>query len=242
MIFQNYINSLRAVFHSILPKTIILNKLYCFINDYKFLFQTYNFSLFQASCLKNIYIPRFCYHVSLEIAGNCRMCLIEDKKSAKLLASCVSVLLTGLVLYTKTKVIKKCRESILEYLLMNHPLDCPICDQGGECDLQDQTLVFGGDRSRFFDEKKKSTENKNFGLEIKMFLNRCIYCGRCVRFLNKLAGQNQNVLKLLGRGYNTEISFYEKFFSLPDQLTSNIIDLCPVGALVSKPSSFFYRP
>ena len=170
------------------------------------------------------------------------MCLIEDKKSAKLLASCVSVLLTGLVLYTKTKVIKKCRESILEYLLMNHPLDCPICDQGGECDLQDQTLVFGGDRSRFFDEKKKSTENKNFGLEIKMFLNRCIYCGRCVRFLNKLAGQNQNVLKLLGRGYNTEISFYEKFFSLPDQLTSNIIDLCPVGALVSKPSSFFYRP
>ena len=170
------------------------------------------------------------------------MCLVEEKKSAKLLASCVLLLLTGIIIYTKTKVIKKCRESVLEYLLMNHPLDCPICDQGGECDLQDQTMVFGGDRSRFYEIKKKSTENKNFSSGVKMFLNRCIYCGRCVRFLNKLVTKKNNPLKLLGRGYTTEISFYEKFFKLDNYMISNIIDLCPVGALVSKPFSFFSRP
>lgn len=170
------------------------------------------------------------------------MCLVEEKKSSKLLASCVLLLLTGMVVYTKTKVIKKCRESVLEYLLMNHPLDCPICDQGGECDLQDQTMVFGGDRSRFYELKKKSTENKNFNSGVKMFLNRCIYCGRCVRFLNKLVKKKNNPLKLLGRGYNTEISFYEKFFKLDNYMVANIIDLCPVGALVSKPFSFFSRP
>lgn len=212
------------------------NSLY--LNNY-YWFVLNSFTLFQICLEKKIYIPRFCYHSLLEIAGNCRMCLIENKKGPKPLASCASGLMTGLVLFTKTKVVKKAREGVLSYLLANHPLDCPICDQGGECDLQDQTMVFGGDISRFYEITKKSTENKNFSF-IKMSLNRCIYCGRCSRFLDGLVGNP--VIHLLGRGSSTEISMYDNSFKYyNDFLFGNIIDLCPVGALLSKPYSFLAR-
>ena len=203
--------------------------------------RSYRFNLpltiFQACLEKKIYIPRFCYHVSLKIAGNCRMCLIEEKSSIKPLASCAVTISNGMQIYTNTEVVKKAREGVLEYLLINHPLDCPICDQGGECDLQDQTMVFGADKGRFY-EFKRSTPNKNLGFFIKTFLNRCIHCARCTRFLTDLAGTNE--MQLLGRGYHTEISTYTKKF-LSSELSGNIIDLCPVGALTSKPYAYKAR-
>ena len=209
------------------------------INSYNFLSLLFN-TMFQFCLSKNIFVPRFCYHNLLNIAGNCRICLLETKQSLKLVVSCATSIINSLDIFTKTKAVKKARESVLEQLLINHPLDCPICDQGGECDLQDQTMVFGGDKTRFYELKKKSIENKIFGSTIKMFLNRCIYCGRCTRFLNDL---NSNFkLKMLGRGDKMEISLYEKKFYSNDFLTSNVVDLCPVGALLSKPYSFLARP
>lgn len=203
--------------------------------------QSYNFfiplTIFQACLAKKIFIPRFCYHVSLKIAGNCRMCLIEEKASIKPLASCAITLLNGLQIFTNTEIVKRAREGVLEYLLINHPLDCPICDQGGECDLQDQTMVFGSDKGRFYDIKR-STSNKNLGFFIKTFLNRCIHCARCTRFLSDLAGTPE--LQLLGRGYKTEISNYVPK-NLTSEISGNIIDLCPVGALTSKPYAFKAR-
>ena len=210
-----------------------------YINNYAFLSLLFS-TMFQFCLSKSIYIPRFCYHNLLNIAGNCRICLLESKQSLKLVVSCATSLMNGLSLYTKTKAVKKARESVLEQLLINHPLDCPICDQGGECDLQDQTMVFGGDKTRFYEFKKKSIENKNFGPTIKMFLNRCIYCGRCTRFLNDLS--SNYILKMLGRGSSMEISIYLKEKYTHDFLLSNVIDLCPVGALLSKPYSFLARP
>jgi hypothetical protein len=166
------------------------------------------------------------------------MCLVEEKASLKPLASCAVTLLNGHIIYTNTESVKRAREGVLEYLSINHPLDCPICDQGGECDLQDQTMVFGADRGRFY-ENKRSTPNKNLGFLIKTFLNRCIHCARCTRFLEEVAGTNE--LQLLGRGYKTEISNHVSSF-VHSEISGNIIDLCPVGALTSKPYAFKARP
>lgn len=216
-----------------LPKGVHL-----YINSYGYILPQF-FSIFQACLKKKIYIPRFCYHSKLQISGNCRMCLVEEKKSLKPLASCSVLVIGGLILYTKTVLVKKAREGIIEYLLINHPLDCPICDQGGECDLQDQTMVFGSDRGRFYEFKKRSVENKNISSLIKTSLNRCIQCARCTRFLD-LFSDKFSKLSLLGRGSKTEISPYV-INSLYSEVSGNIIDLCPVGALTSKSYAFKAR-
>jgi NADH dehydrogenase/NADH:ubiquinone oxidoreductase subunit G len=195
-------------------------------------------TIFQACLQKKVYVPRFCYHVALKIAGHCRMCLLEEKSSLKPVASCAVTIGAGMAVFTQTEMVKKAREGVLEYLLANHPLDCPICDQGGECDLQDQTMVFGADRGRFY-EDKRSTPNKNLGFLVKTFLNRCIHCARCTRFMTELAGQES--LTLLGRGLKTEISNYTLSY-LNSEVSGNIIDLCPVGALTSKPYAYRARP
>lgn len=187
---------------------------------------------------KGYIIPRFCYHSQLSIAGNCRMCLVELTDSIKPIVSCAMLLRPSIKIFTNTLLIKKARENVLEFLLINHPLDCPICDQGGECDLQDQTLIFGNDRGRFYELKKVSFD-KNCNLFIKTIMTRCIHCTRCIRFLNDL---NFNFeLGMLGRGYNMEIGNYIEN-NINSELASNIIDLCPVGALTSKIYAFKARP
>lgn len=166
------------------------------------------------------------------------MCLIEEKSSIKPVASCAVNIANGMDIHTETTLVKKAREGVVEYLLINHPLDCPVCDQGGECDLQDQSLVFGADRGRYY-EPKKAVQEKNLGFLIKTFLNRCIYCARCTRYLTELT--NFEEISLLGRGETTEISaFVEKFLS--SEVSGNIIDLCPVGALTSKSLAYKARP
>ena len=207
------------------------------LNDFQYTINN-KLTLIQA-CLKNkVDVPRFCFHEKLSIAGNCRMCLVEDLKQVKPLASCAINVSDSMNIYTNTLKVKKARESVLEFLLANHPLDCPICDQGGECDLQDQSLVFGSDRGRFY-EFKRSVEDKDCGPLIKTVMNRCIHCTRCVRFSNEIAGVN--VLGITGRGAKMEIGFYiENLMS--SELSGNIIDLCPVGALTSKPFAFTSRP
>jgi NADH-quinone oxidoreductase chain G len=182
----------------------------------------------------DILIPRFCYHEKLSIAGNCRMCLIEMEKAPKPIASCALPIANNLNLYTTTTAVKKAREGILEFLLLNHPLDCPICDWGGECDLQDQTQVFGGDFGRYY-EDKRSVADKNCGPLIKTSMNRCIQCTRCVRFYSEIAGLS--TLGTTGRGSKMEISAYIEDV-LDSEISGNLIDLCPVGALTSKPSAF----
>ena len=195
-------------------------------------------NILQACDLFSIDIPRFCYHEKLSIAGNCRLCLVEIDKSAKLVASCAMLVSDGMSIFTTTPLVKKSREGILEFLLINHPLDCPICDQGGECDLQDQTLFYGSDRGRFF-EYKRAIENKNCGPLIKTVMTRCIQCTRCIRFAHEICGLSS--LGSSGRGNNLEISTYiSKVFD--SELSGNVIDLCPVGALTSKPSAFNSRP
>lgn len=183
-------------------------------------------------------IPRFCYHDRLSIAGNCRMCLVEVEKSPKPVASCAMPAMPGMKIKTETQLVKKAREGVMEFLLANHPLDCPICDQGGECDLQDQSMYFGGDRSRFR-EWKRSVEDKNLGPLVKTVMTRCIHCTRCVRFAAEIAGVP--LLGTTGRGSATEIGTYvEKVFD--SEVSGNVIDLCPVGALTSKPYAFRARP
>jgi NADH-quinone oxidoreductase chain G len=197
-----------------------------------------NTSILQACEIAGVIIPRFCYHERLSVAGNCRMCLVEVDKMPKLQASCAVPVLPNMVIKTNTLAVKKAREGILEFLLINHPLDCPICDQGGECDLQDQSLVYGGDRSRF-KEFKRAVEDKNCGPLVKTIMTRCIHCTRCVRFINEIVGVPE--LGTSGRGNSIEISNYiTKLFS--SELSGNIIDLCPVGALTSKPYAFLSRP
>ena len=184
-----------------------------------------------------IQLPRFCYHEQLSIAGNCRMCLVEIDKSLKPIASCAITIDKGMKIYTNTSLVKKAREGIMEFLLINHPLDCPICDQGGECDLQDQAMLFGNDRGRFY-EVKRAVSELNLGIFIKTVMTRCIHCTRCVRFLSELGGVNQ--LGTTGRGVKTEIGNYiEK--NILSEVSGNIIDLCPVGALTSKPYAFTAR-
>lgn len=187
-------------------------------------------------------IPRFCYHDRLSIAGNCRMCLVEVEKSPKPVASCAMPVMNGQVIKTDTPVAKKAREGVMEFLLVNHPLDCPVCDQGGECDLQDQSMAFGQDRSRFTDNVftgKRAVEDKNIGALVKTSMNRCIHCTRCVRFGSEVAGVQ--TLGTTGRGGDIQIGTYvEKI--LNTELSGNVIDLCPVGALTSKPYAFTARP
>jgi NADH-quinone oxidoreductase subunit G len=186
----------------------------------------------------NVEIPRFCYHDRLSIAGNCRMCLVDMERAPKPIASCAMPAGDGMVIRTDTDRVKKAREGVMEFLLINHPLDCPICDQGGECDLQDQAMGYGLDGSRF-DENKRAVENKHMGPLISTTMTRCIHCTRCVRFATEVAGVPE--LGAIGRGESVEITTYlEK--TLASELSANVIDLCPVGALTSKPYAFAARP
>ncbi|KAJ7557251.1 hypothetical protein O6H91_05G118900 [Diphasiastrum complanatum] len=182
-------------------------------------------------------IPRFCYHSRLSIAGNCRMCLVEVEKTPKPVASCAMPALPGMKIKTDTPLVKKAREGVMEFLLLNHPLDCPICDQGGECDLQDQSMVFGSDRGRFTDTKR-SVVDKNLGPLVKTVMTRCIHCTRCVRFASEIAGVPD--LGVLGRGGSEEIGTYVENL-MTSELSGNVIDICPVGALTSKPFAFTAR-
>ena len=183
-------------------------------------------------------IPRFCYHEKLSIAGNCRMCLVEIEKSPKPVASCAMPVAEGMNIKTNTSMVEKARKGVMEFLLVNHPLDCPVCDQGGECDLQDQSMFYGVDKSRF-KENKRQVPEKYMGPLIKTQMTRCIHCTRCIRFATEVAGVPE--LGAIGRGENMEITTYlEK--SMDSELSANVIDLCPVGALTSKPYVFEARP
>ena len=203
-------------------------------------------TLLQACEMAGAEIPRFCYHERLSIAGNCRMCLIEVKGMPKPQASCamsINDLRPGPngeapELFTRTPVVRKAREGVMEFLLINHPLDCPVCDQGGECDLQDQAMAYGIDKNRF-GENKRAVEDKDIGPLVKTSMNRCIHCTRCVRFSTEVAGVEE--LGAIGRGEDMEITTYLEQ-ALSSELQGNIIDLCPVGALTSKPYEFKARP
>lgn len=184
-------------------------------------------TVLQACEKVGVEIPRFCYHERLLIAGNCRMCLVEILGAPKPVASCAQPVGPQMKIYTDSPLVKKAREAVMEFLLMNHPLDCPICDQGGECDLQDQSMAFGSDRSRYFDWKT-TVDDKDCGPLIKTIMTRCIHCTRCVRFASEVAGYG--ILGTTGRGRETEIgSYVEKLVRSP--LSGNLIDLCPVGYL-----------
>ena len=183
-------------------------------------------------------IPRFCYHEKLSIAGNCRMCLVEMEKSPKPIASCAMPATEGMVIKTNTPKVEKARKGVMEFLLANHPLDCPVCDQGGECDLQDQSMYYGVDKSRF-SENKRAVPDKNMGPLIKTQMTRCIHCTRCIRFATEIAGVPE--LGAIGRGEDMQITTYLEQ-SIQSELSGNVIDLCPVGALTSKPYVFEARP
>ncbi len=183
-------------------------------------------------------IPRFCYHERLSVAGNCRMCLVEQEKAPKPIASCAMPVAEGMVIKTDSPVVKKARQGVMEFLLINHPLDCPICDQGGECDLQDQAMAFGHHSSRY-KEEKRAVADKELGPIVKTVMTRCIQCTRCIRFATEVAGVE--VLGATGRGEHMEVGTYvEK--TINSELSGNLIDLCPVGALTSKPYAFIARP
>jgi NADH-quinone oxidoreductase chain G len=206
------------------------------INDY----WKHNAPLIEYCETLGINIPHYCYHKSLSISGNCRMCLVELKNSPKPIVSCAmsaKSCLNNSEVFTNSPLVKKARENILEFLLLNHPLDCPICDQGGECDLQDQSLFFGVSKKRFYNFKRVVTD-KNIGPIVKTVMTRCIHCTRCVRFADEIAGTGE--LGMFGRGLESEIGTYvTKTFQ--SELSGNIIDLCPVGALTSKPYPFVSR-
>ena len=195
-------------------------------------------TVLQACELAEVEIPRFCYHEKLSIAGNCRMCLVEMEKSPKPIASCAMPATEGMNIKTNTALVEKARKGVMEFLLANHPLDCPVCDQGGECDLQDQSMYYGVDKSRFI-ENKRQVKEKYMGPLIKTQMTRCIHCTRCVRFATEVAGVPE--IGAIGRGENMEITTYlEK--AMESELSANVIDLCPVGALTSKPYAFEARP
>ena len=205
-----------------------------------------DFTLLQACELAGVEVPRFCFHDRLSIAGNCRMCLVELKGSPKPVASCawgVRDCRAGPngeppVISTRSALVKKAREGVMEFLLINHPLDCPICDQGGECDLQDQAMAYGVDSSRFA-ENKRAVEDKYLGPLVKTSMNRCIHCTRCIRFVTEVAGVPD--LGATGRGEDMEITSYLEQ-ALGSELQGNIVDLCPVGALTAKPYAYKARP
>ncbi len=209
------------------------------IDDIEVLVPT-GINLIQACEIAGVEIPRFCYHERLKIAGNCRMCLVEilnPKMPPKPVASCAIDVSDGMIVSTKSEMVKKAREGVMEFLLINHPLDCPECDQGGECDLQDQAYSYGKDRS-YYKEKRRIVEDKNMGVLIRTNMTRCIHCTRCVRFMEDIAGTTE--IGTFGRGEHMEIAtFLEQ--TINSELSGNIIDLCPVGALTSKPFSYTAR-
>ena len=195
-------------------------------------------TVLQACELAGAEIPRFCYHERLSIAGNCRMCLVEKEKSPKPIASCAEPAVEGMNIKTNTPFVDKARKGVMEFLLANHPLDCPVCDQGGECDLQDQSMFYGFDHSRY-SENKRQVKEKYMGPLIKTIMTRCIHCTRCIRFATEVAGIPE--LGAIGRGEDMEITTYlEK--AMESEMSANVIDLCPVGALTSKPYAFEARP
>ena len=195
-------------------------------------------TVLQACEKAGVEIPRFCYHERLSIAGNCRMCLVEMEKSPKPIASCAMPAIDGMNIKTNTPLVEKARKGVMEFLLANHPLDCPVCDQGGECDLQDQSMFYGVDKSRF-KENKRQVPEKNLGPLIKTIMTRCIHCTRCIRFATEVAGVEE--LGAIGRGEDMQITTYlEK--SMESEMSGNVVDLCPVGALTSKPYVFEARP
>jgi NADH-quinone oxidoreductase subunit G len=204
------------------------------------------YTLLQACETAGAEIPRFCFHERLSIAGNCRMCLVEVVGTPKPQASCAMAVKdlppkkdgTPHVVNTRTPMVRKAREGVMEFLLINHPLDCPICDQGGECDLQDQAMAYGVDASRF-QENKRAVEDKYIGVLVKTIMNRCIHCTRCIRFTTEVAGVPE--LGAIGRGEDMEITTYLEH-AMTSELQGNVVDLCPVGALTSKPYAFSARP
>src|SRR3954464_7069145 len=196
-------------------------------------------TILQACELAGIEIPRFCYHERLSIAGNCRMCLVEVKPGPpKPQASCALPVADKQEIFTQTPMVQKARKGVMEFLLINHPLDCPICDQGGECDLQDQAMGYGRDDTRY-QENKRAVEEKYMGPLIKTVMTRCIQCTRCVRFITEVAGSPE--IGLISRGEDVEITTYLGA-AVTSELSANVIDLCPVGALTSKPYAFEARP
>ncbi|MDC0232181.1 NADH-quinone oxidoreductase subunit NuoG [Pelagibacteraceae bacterium] len=212
-----------------MPKIIINNKEIEFEDG---------MTVLQACEMAGAEIPRFCYHERLSIAGNCRMCLVEMEKSPKPIASCAMPAAEGMKIKTNTPFVDKARKGVMEFLLANHPLDCPVCDQGGECDLQDQSLFYGLDNSRY-SENKRQVKEKYMGPLIKTQMTRCIHCTRCIRFATEVAGIPE--LGAIGRGEDMEITTYLER-SMESELSANVIDLCPVGALTSKPYAFEARP
>jgi NADH-quinone oxidoreductase subunit G len=195
-------------------------------------------TVLQACQAAGVEVPHFCFHERLAIAGNCRMCLVEQEKAPKPIASCAMPAAEGMVIHTDSAKAKKARKGVMEFLLINHPLDCPICDQGGECDLQDEAMAYGFDRGRY-EENKRAVKDKDFGPLVETSMNRCIHCTRCIRFLTDVAGVEE--LGATGRGEDMEIGTYIER-ALTSELSGNIIDLCPVGALTSKPYAFIARP
>jgi NADH-quinone oxidoreductase subunit G len=207
------------------------------LNEIKYEEENNNMTIFQFCFKKGISLPCFCYHEKLSIAGNCRMCIVQINQGIGV--SCALNLMDEMIVNTDNQRVRDSREYVLEFLLSNHPLDCPICDQGGECDLQDLSLNYGTDRGRFYEKKKRAVTNLSFGLPlIKTIMTRCIHCTRCVRFATEIGGFPMG---LIGRGLEMEIGNYIEV-SLEDELSGNIIDLCPVGALTSMPYAFKVRP
>ena len=195
-------------------------------------------SVLQACEAAGAEIPRFCYHERLSVAGNCRMCLVEMEKSPKPVASCAMPAADNMIIHTNTPKVRKAREGVMEFLLINHPLDCPICDQGGACDLQDQAQAYGRGFTRF-EENKRAVTEKHMGPLIKTIMTRCIHCTRCVRFAEEVAGVEE--IGALYRGENMQITSYLEA-AVSSEVSGNVIDLCPVGALTAKPQAFEYRP
>jgi NADH-quinone oxidoreductase subunit G len=196
------------------------------------------YTIIQAAEILDKEVPHFCYHSRLKIAGSCRMCLVEVDKVPKPVASCAYPVADNMVIYTDSAMVRKAREGVMEFLLINHPLDCPICDQGGECDLQDQAIAYGRDSSRY-EQNKRAVANKFMGPLIKTYMTRCIHCTRCIRFVADIGGTPE--LGAVNRGEHMEIvSYMDK--PLTSELSGNIIDLCPVGALTSKPYAYQARP
>jgi NADH dehydrogenase/NADH:ubiquinone oxidoreductase subunit G len=203
----------------------------------KFLNLPQNTTLISYLLFHGVTVPHYCYHEELSIAGNCRMCVVEVEKAPKPVVSCVANAF-GLMeehrIYPNSVLVQKARENIMEFLLLNHPLDCPICDQGGDCDLQDQSLYFGFTKRRFY-KYKRAVEDKNFGPIVKTVMTRCIHCTRCIRFIKEIAGVEE--LGMMGRGVSSEVgTFVDKV--LTSELSGNIIDLCPVGLLFKYDSKF----